>query len=211
MSLEDAAALFGGEDRNERMQRFRWTNTALQRGSPTTQSQVTEKFSILYGTYVSLADDAGRILLMSALDRTLLPDRLKKEYPQQGTERLANLMLEAGGTARFDALYELNYLSGIVELLPENYAGKLDPEALENRIVEQVSSSTVILLEALRLPDGHPSVGLDHEELLELAENLQSYVLAKTCGLAALKSCSGYLKRGEILDGPTLYAMSQRK
>ncbi|MEK6837316.1 MAG: hypothetical protein AABX69_01580 [Nanoarchaeota archaeon] len=213
MSLEDAAALFGAEERYERMQTFRWANRALQLGSPTPYSQVTEKFSILHGPYVSLADTAGRILLMSVLDRASWPNWLKEEYPQQGTERLSYLMLEAGGTVRFDAQCELNYIPDVVKLVPENYDGKLDPEALENRMVEQVSSSIVIVLEALRLPDGSPSVGLDHEELRKLARNLQSYTIAKTFGLAALKSCSDNLRRGEILDSPTLdlYALSQRK
>lgn len=192
-SLEEFVAIVESEERRDK-----WDKFFAQEDSHF--HKVSEEYRILHRPYTNLLSDVGMTLL-TYVSNPQMSGVLLKAY-----EEACKLILQDSGVVRFDQEQGVDWISLVLKLVSEAFTGNISTISIENRLREHTDNALVVVLKALRLPDGDPAVGLDHEELRNLAAYLQAYKIAKERGLDELRTYAGQLRNGEILDYTRMYS-----
>lgn len=189
---EELEAIKIAEKRYEIIDSISIETAQSQYQRPLTLSQISDRFKILHHPYTHAVSEFGHVLLMSVL----LPEAIRHQWDQY--REAASLIMEEGGTARYDKR-SADWIGLISKFTPEDYLSRISDTAWEARLLSHVDNILPVLSAALKLPDNNIAVGLEHEELMDIAAHSQFYKTAKTKGIDAAKAYIPVLQQGMIL------------
>lgn len=114
-------------------------------------------------------------------------------------------ILAPGGSIKFDRGHNgSNWLGRIKERAPDHVRQDLPTiltAVLERRVLQYLNEAMPALEEALKFPElqTEDATGFNRSDLLYLATNLQTYLIAKTLDLEAVKPHVEALQRGVVI------------
>ena len=158
------------------------------------------KFAPLHHPYADLANTMqGHYILMS-----LSRPKSMRQSDLENCDRLTQIIMAEGGSIKFDREYEPHWVGLVTEPSPiALLTAGITHATWEKRVVHYLQQQAMPALEeALQLPDTNETeerVGHVHHDLLGLAAYVQTFLIAKTRGLEAIKPLIPTLQAGELV------------